>query len=56
MMDVSVQVSTIDTDNEKRDKHLKTDDYFDVEKYPIIRIASTKIEGTTTRGTYIFSW
>ena len=36
--DISVDVATIDTDNKKRDNHLRNDDYFDVAKYPIIRI------------------
>ncbi len=42
-MDVTAKVSTIDTDNEKRDTHLNEADYFDTEKYPEIRMVSTKI-------------
>ena len=42
--DVTAEVSTIDTDNEKRDEHLKTEDYFGAGKNPVIRIESTKIE------------
>ena len=42
--DVTADISTIDTDNEKRDEHLKTIDFFDIEKYPGIRIESIKIE------------
>ena len=45
--DVTVNVSTIDTDNGKRDEHLKSDDYFDTEKYPVMHIVSTSI----TKGT-----
>lgn len=41
--DVTATVSTIDTDNERRDKHLNEADFFDAEKYPQIRIVSTKI-------------
>ena len=41
--DVTAAVSTVDTDNEKRDHHLKSDDFFDAEKYPVIRIVSTSI-------------
>lgn len=44
--DVSVDVATIDTDNERRDKHLKAEDYFDAEKYPSITIRSTRISRT----------
>lgn len=54
--DVSVSVSTIDTDNEKRDKHLRSDEYFDAEKYPVITIKSTKINRTnkSSSGWYQF--
>ena len=41
--DVSVSVNTIDTDNDSRDKHLKSDSYFDAETYPVITLKSTKI-------------
>lgn len=36
---VSIKVSSIDTDNEKRDGHLKSADFFDTEKYPEITFA-----------------
>ena len=39
---VSVDASTVDTDNGSRDRHLKDSEYFDVEKYPEINITSTK--------------
>lgn len=41
--DVTAVVSTIDTDNEKRDDHLKEADYFDASKYPQVHLVSTKI-------------
>ncbi len=41
--DVTAAVSTIDTDNEKRDTHLKEVDFFDAVKYPQLRLVSTKI-------------
>jgi len=50
-----VDVSTIDTDNSSRDKHLRSDDYFDVVKYPVIRLTSTSIEKTTDAATWLFS-
>ena len=34
----TIQTASIDTDNEKRDSHLKNDDFFDVEKYPTITL------------------
>ncbi|QSE99249.1 YceI family protein [Fulvivirga lutea] len=36
----SVNVKTIDTGIGLRDKHLKKEDYFDVEKYPFIELTS----------------
>ncbi len=41
--DVTVDVNTINTDNAKRDAHLKTDDFFDAVKYPVIRIVSSQM-------------
>ncbi len=35
-IDFSIDVKSIDTDNEDRDKHLRSADFFDVEKYPKI--------------------
>jgi polyisoprenoid-binding protein YceI len=54
---VSVRSSTIDTDNGSRDKHLKGEEYFDVEKFPEIKIESTKLEKTnkTVDGYYFLS-
>jgi polyisoprenoid-binding protein YceI len=43
--DVTIDASTINTDNSSRDKHLKEDNYFDVANYPRIRFLSTKITG-----------
>lgn len=39
-----IQVISIDTNNQKRDKHLLESDYFDADKYPEIRLESRKIE------------
>ena len=54
---VSVDASTVDTNNESRDRHLKDSEYFDVEKYPVITITSTKIDKTnkTESGFYYFT-
>jgi polyisoprenoid-binding protein YceI len=52
---VSVAASTIDTDNPIRDKDLKSDDFFDVEKFPEIKMVSTKIEKTHKTGFYLFT-
>ena len=42
-MDVTVDVVTIDTDNDKRDNHLRNEDFFDATKYPTIHIVSSSI-------------
>jgi len=41
--DVSVDAATIDTDIDSRDRHLKKEEYFDVEKYPHLEFQSTKV-------------
>jgi polyisoprenoid-binding protein YceI len=40
----TIDVSTIDTREPKRDAHLKSPDFFDVEKFPTITFESTKVE------------
>ncbi|MFN3841538.1 MAG: YceI family protein, partial [Cyclobacteriaceae bacterium] len=39
----SIDVSTIDTQIQMRDNHLKSSDYFDVQKYPIIEFKSKEV-------------
>ena len=43
---VTIDAASIDTREEKRDAHLKSADFFDVEKYPTITFQSTRIEGS----------
>lgn len=43
---VTIQATSIDTGNEKRDAHLRGADFFDVEKFPVITFKSTKVERT----------
>jgi polyisoprenoid-binding protein YceI len=40
----TIDASSIDTDVADRDKHLRSDDFFAVEKYPTITFESTRIE------------
>ena len=42
----TIQATSIDTKNADRDKHLRSADFFDVEKFPTITFASSKITKT----------
>lgn len=43
-VEFTIQAKSIDTANEMRDKHLQTEDFFFVEKFPEITFKSTKVE------------
>ncbi len=43
-VDASVDASTIDTREPKRDAHLKSPDFFDVAKYPVITFKSKQVK------------
>ncbi len=43
---VTIQTASIDTDNERRDNHLKSEDFFEVEKFPTIEFKTTSVEKT----------
>lgn len=43
-VDFSVDVASINTDDEKRDAHLKSDDFFNTEKYPQMKFTSTSFK------------
>jgi polyisoprenoid-binding protein YceI len=43
-VELTADVNSIDTDNENRDKHLKSPDFFDAEKYPTITFKSTSLK------------
>jgi polyisoprenoid-binding protein YceI len=44
---VSVEAASLDTKNEKRDEHLRSSDFFDVERHPSI---TAHVSGFTFRG------
>lgn len=41
---VTVDMSSITTNNEQRDGHLRNSDFFEVEKYPELKFTSTDVE------------
>ncbi len=43
-VEFTAQVASVDTEVEERDKHLRTADFFDVEKYPEMTFKSTRVE------------
>ncbi|HEY9004061.1 MAG TPA: YceI family protein [Mucilaginibacter sp.] len=54
-IEASVQANTINTDNDSRDSHLKSEDFFDVDKYPEIKMKSVSIRhngGNNYTGTF----
>lgn len=44
-VDVAISVASIDTREEKRDAHLKSADFFDVERFPAITFKGKRLDG-----------
>lgn len=51
-INVTIPIASINTDNERRDGHLKTADFFDAETYPTMTFKSSSIKKTGD-GTYV---
>ena len=44
-VEATIQVASINTKNEKRDEHLRADDFFAVKEFPTITFVSTGVKG-----------
>ncbi len=42
-VEIIAKTASVDTDNEDRDKHLNSEDFFESEKYPTLSFKSTKV-------------
>lgn len=49
---MSINANSIDTDNDSRDKHLRKEEYFHVEKYPFITFVSSSVTKSSTPGRF----
>jgi len=49
-VNVTIDATTVDTREPDRDKHLKSDAFFDVSKYPTMTFKSTKVEKNADSG------
>jgi len=52
--DVELDANSINTDNSLRDEHLRAENYFDVKKYPKIKLESVKVQAGNKAGSYLF--
>jgi polyisoprenoid-binding protein YceI len=51
-MEFTIEAASIDTDQERRDGHLRSPDFFNVEKFPQIAFRSRKVEKTSEANVY----
>lgn len=49
-LEATLQTASVTTNNEDRDNHLRSADFFDAENHPTLTFVSTKLEGDTLHG------
>lgn len=53
VVEMTAEAASINTDNEKRDAHLQSADFFDVAQFPTLTFKSTSFKKTKTANTYV---
>ncbi|MBC8045255.1 MAG: YceI family protein [Fimbriimonadaceae bacterium] len=48
----SAEAGSVNTKSESRDTHIKSEDFFNAEKYPLITFKPTKVENVDSDGSY----
>jgi polyisoprenoid-binding protein YceI len=51
---LTAKVTSIDTDNDARDNHLRTADFFDVEKFPTLTFTSTSLKKVNAKKAILY--
>jgi len=50
-VEIQIDPASVDTNDAERDKHIRSDDFLDVEQYPNASFKSTRYTGTADEGT-----
>lgn len=48
-VEATLKAASLDTRNEQRDQHLRSGDFIDAEKFPVVTFKSTRVEGSRER-------